>query len=261
MKLHVLIGGIDPFRIYIHEDGFVYFTKEEYQLYLLLLNLKQNIYIPDPKKEKYTIVNDYNLTDISKGHIWNIELFKTYLNNSSYDVEGIFSNITNLIIKTFITYMVPEREFYKENEYSDKDRIDFKNFMLFGCDIEFDSKMIPYIVKINKMPISKKSRLSQVSVIKEQIVRDQLNLIGLRNWNRNLTDDPYPDLVDEALCETIRPIGGFVRAFPRKENIEYFRQFFNYTKSDLKFWIEIEGGDYDRIAKLKDFVSNNKNFD
>eukprot|EP00833_Pecoramyces_ruminatium_P005875 jgi/Orpsp1_1/1179907/evm.model.c7180000071297.1 len=64
---------------------------------------------------------------------------------------------------------------------------------------------------------------------------DIFNIIGMVPYSHinGLAMDgecEYENSVDEAvkqsICEFTRPMGGFERIFPKKDNIEYYRQFF-----------------------------------
>ena len=76
-----------------------------------------------------------------------------------------------------------------------------------------------------------------------------LNVLGFIPFNhlsgRSIEKDfkfnnSIDEAIDDSICEFTRPIGGWIRSFPTKDNIEYFRKFFkNPIEENLGLWKKI----------------------
>ena len=89
-------------------------------------------------------------------------------------------------------------------------------------------------------------------VIKPEVIKNYLNIIGIvpfSHKNNKPLDDVYEykdkieEIVDDSLCEFERSDGDLERIFPLKDNVDYYKQFFESPgKENELLW-----------EKLKDF--------
>ena len=154
LRLYVLITSLDPFIVYLNDEGLGRFCTEEYQKptnqnlrnpYIHLTNyslnkLNQNYVFPDPTK-----INILNPNDASKRtleSVWkSVELL-------GFDVKNIRSEIENLIVKylaSMYPYLIHENIMHFNKKTSN-------NFQILGFDILLDSKGKPWFLEANANP-------------------------------------------------------------------------------------------------------------
>ena len=120
-------------------------------------------------------------------------------------------------------------------------------------DILIDENMNAWLIEINLSP-------SLVSVgfyeekLKSKLFSDMFNILGFKIFS-HVDYEPlemgikYDNIIDEnvneTLCEFERETGGFIRVFPRKNNIEYYKPFFEgfICEENLKLWEVMEKND------------------
>ena len=121
-------------------------------------------------------------------------------------------------------------------------------FELYGMDILVDQNLNPWLLEINLSP-----SLSGVGEyekrIKNKLFTDMFNILGFvpfSHINGKPLEKEYKynntieEAVDDSICEFTRPMGGFVRSFPRKDNINYYKKFFNNPiEKNLLLWEKI----------------------
>ena len=90
--------------------------------------------------------------------------------------------------------------------------------------------------------------------LKSKLFTDMFNILGFKIFS-HIDYEPlemgikYDNIVDEnvneTLCEFERETGGFIRVFPKKDNIEYYKPFFEgfICEENLKLWEIIEKND------------------
>jgi len=181
---------------------------------------------------------------------------KTYI-EENYNIEfsKIWNDINDLIIKTFIS--INQIEIERENFFKFKSN---NLFQLYGFDVIIDDKMKPWLLEVNGQPnlgIIEKSQKK----LKSKLVIDMLNIVGMVPYSHidGLAMDgecEYEDSVDEAvkqsICEFSRPLGGFERIFPLKDNIDYYKNFFNeISPNNQALWDEIKNNDEIEKSELK----------
>ena len=103
-------------------------------------------------------------------------------------------------------------------------------FELYGMDILIDENMDAWLIEINLSP-----SLGAVGYyeerLKSKLFTDMFNILGFKLFS-HVDYEPlemgikYDNIVDEnvneTLCEFERETGGFIRVFPKKDNIEFF---------------------------------------
>ena len=116
-------------------------------------------------------------------------------------------------------------------------------------DILIDQNMKPWLLEINLSP-SLASIGKYEERLKLQLFADMFNIIGLKPYS-HYDYEPYEEgpeyknkveeSVNESICEFGRPLGRFIRVFPRKDNYKYYKQFFSDpVEENLELWKEIE---------------------
>ena len=179
------------------------------------------------------------------------------------DPDALFQKIHDLIIKVCVS--VESHVLHSINRMSDHRN---NCFELFGFDVLIDSNLKPWLMEVNVSPsLSSSSPLD--AKIKTTLISDILNLVGLRVYDKKKVNETKFGSEDRkviknnggtnfnelnaANClkmlttenwnvlfeneEEYWRKGQFERIFPRKENIDFYSQFFeNPTHNNMMWW-------------------------
>ena len=246
MRIYVLITGFQPLRVYLYNEGLIRIAADKYQLnidsldniYSHLTNTAINV-----KNKKYK--NPKNEMDESANK-WNFKTYRNYLTKKKLDVDLLFDNIKDIIIKTLIS---GSRKIVNTTEQSKLN--DINMFNLFGFDIFVDKKLKPYLLEVNTRPFLDDYNKYD-KIIKSNLFVDTLNLVGIYLYSHDKERKPFDKVisykseiqkrVDDALCELTRPRGDYELIFPLKDNIDKYKKFFmsKKGKENTLFWKEIQ---------------------
>ncbi|VVC30459.1 Tubulin-tyrosine ligase/Tubulin polyglutamylase [Cinara cedri] len=173
MRLYVLISSCDPLVIYVYNDGLVRLATEPYKK-PALGNLK-NLYMH---------LTNYSVNKHSKMYVDNenygskrrIKTLNARLENNGYDVQRIWKEIDDVIIKTVILaypfVLRSYRAYYSSHKYTEA------CFDLLGFDILLDEKGKPHLLEVNHSPdFHTETILDQI--VKHKLLTDTFKLLQL----------------------------------------------------------------------------------
>ena len=102
LRLYVCITSMDPWRIYIYNEGLVRFASEPYDAslgkgakYSHLTNFSIN-----KKNERY--VNNANADLDDSGHKWSLNALTRHLEQAGIDMDLLWSRIYDVVLKSLI---------------------------------------------------------------------------------------------------------------------------------------------------------------
>ena len=246
LRIYLLLTGHSPLKIYIYNQGVVRRASNNYNLdfdnlknpYTHLTNVaineeNSNINIKEDNKED--------------SGIWDFEKYKEYLKKEGKDFDYIFKQIIDISIKSLIS--VNRNQIYEKLEMRQYNLNSQNVFELSGIDILIDENMKAWLLEFNLSP-SLKVVGNYEDKLKNQLMCDVFNIIGIKSYS-HFDYQPYEnginyensidEAVNESICEFSRPMGDFQRIFPRKDNIDYYKQFFEEpTQENLALWEEIK---------------------
>lgn len=180
LRIYVLVTGCDPLRIFIHEEGLARFATEEYKapnksnmkdVYVHLTNYSIN-------KTNPNFVQAQSGKKAHKRSLSSILIVRLIqeMSENAVDVELIWDNISDIIVKTIITIQPSLASCYKSCQ-----PYDYSNSMCFeilGFDIILDEHYKPWLLEVNHSPsFSTDSHLD--SQIKTAVITDALNLLNI----------------------------------------------------------------------------------
>ncbi len=246
LRLYVLITSFLPLKIYLNKEGLVRITTKYFTLdknnynnsFIHLTNTGVN------KKNKNYIFSK-NFTD-ENSNKWSLATLKNYLKRNGINYKKIFYKIKDIIIKSLLS---SEYIFTKESreKYYGK-----KVSTIIGYDILIDENLKPWLLEMNCICPDLSPHDIVDEVIKPEVIKNYLNIIGIvpfsHKSNKPLDDvyeykDKIEEIVDDSLCEFERSDGDLERIFPLKDNVDYYKQFFESPgKENELLW-----------EKLKDF--------
>lgn len=185
LRIYVLVSGVDPLRVYVHNEGLTRISTSNYSL-----NNTRNVfahltnYSINKKAKNYCVdsVSDADAPPItpmhgendSEAYKWSLTAFRQWLTQRVGEdvVKLTFQRIDDIIVKTMIageseiTPRLYEEANYRSNCYE-----------LFGCDILLDEALMPSLLEVNISPsLMGSSPLDKR--IKGILLADLFHLIG-----------------------------------------------------------------------------------
>ena len=246
LRIYLLITGQSPLKIYIYNYGIVRRASNKYNLdlnnlknqYIHLTNVAIN------EKSKKTNIKEENKED---SNIWDFDQYKKYLKNEGKDFDYIFNQIKDIAIKSLITVNRNQNHIREDMKQY---KLNSQNFFeLTGIDILIDENMKAWLLEFNLSP-SLKIVGQYEKKLKHKLIIDIFNIIGFKPFS-HFDYQPYEnginyensidEAINESICEFTRPMGDFERIFPKKDNIDYYKKFFDEpSQENLKLWDEIK---------------------
>ena len=249
IRMYLLVTNINPLIIYIYNDGLVRVATENY---ILSLETLKNLYIHltntslNDKSKKFIINND---PEAEKGNTWTLHTLKNKFKRENHDFNIIMEQVKDFSIKTILSML--KKEIIYEHDFGYYDN---NIFGLFGIDVLIDSNLRPWLIEVNAFP-SLMSYTKVDSLIKSKLLIDMENILGIIPFNHingqsydkeNYYNNFSEEKAEKAFCQILRPSGGFERAFPKKNNIDYYKKFFeNISQENLILWDKLKNMDED----------------
>ena len=241
IRLYVVITSFNPLRIYLNNEGIIRIASEKFSLSLTEIEnpfIHLTNFAINEKNVKFNI----NDKESFNSNIWNFSMFKNYLSKMNINFKTIYDRIKDIIIKSFLSFQHIYINKIEKLEINDK-----KVFQLFGFDIMLNDKLNPFLIEINgRIPnLVSKNKIDEE--IKNELISDILNLIGLIPFTHDVNEIPLDkiernfnlieDSINDSICEFERAKGNLERIFPLKNNINYYKKFFNKpSKYNLALW-------------------------
>ena len=244
LRLHVLITGLKPLRIYLSDEGFVRIASEKY-----IINERSaankfihltNIYV-NKKNKKYKIPNT---TSDENANIYNLLLYKSFLEKYKINWNDIKEKIKDIIIKSIISLYRILIENIEKHNLSDQNSYNY-----LGYDILITDKLKPFLIEINDNPTMEIfNEMDKHN--KYNLFVDTLNLVGITPYSKK-SGEPYDDKfkftsefednINNAFCELERPRGNYELIFPDRKGIDIYKKYFiDNTEENIKFWQKIK---------------------
>ena len=240
LRLHVLVSGLKPLRIYLNKEFIVRIATKDFSLnikniknkYIHLTNTGLNL-----NNEGFINPND---TNIENSNMWDTKTYSNHLINKNIDFNKINDKIKDIIIKSIIS--VYKNLTLEENQNNLND-INF--YEILGYDIIIKDDYEPILLEINDSPtVVYHNKIDKL--IKTNLVIDTLNIVGISLFRKifflkniqKYKNNSVEYNANNALCELTRPKGDYELIFPLKTNIKIYKKYFRNinTKENQLFW-------------------------
>lgn len=182
LRIYVLVSGVDPLKVYIHNEGLTRLSTSNYSLknignkFAHLTNYSIN-----KNAETFKVDDEDNEMD---GFKWSLATFKKWLaSKEGPDVmHRTMDRICDLCLKTMIA---AESEITPNLHSSANYRTNC--YELFGCDVMLDTKLNPHLLEVNVSPsLMGSSPLDKK--IKGTLVADIFHTVGFYPYDPKLLD-------------------------------------------------------------------------
>lgn len=203
LRIYILVTGVDPLRIYIHQEGLTRISTSSYNLKNIKnrfahltnysVNKKSKVFkaASMPLSGESDGADDLNSsadsirnnTDAEReGFKWSLSAFKRWLSEveSAEIMESTFRKIHDLCVKTMIaaeseiTPSLHSKANYRTN-----------CFELFGLDVILDTNLTPHLLEVNVSPsLTGSSPLDRK--IKGMLIADIMHTVGLYCYDKEV---------------------------------------------------------------------------
>ena len=217
MRLYVLVTGVDPLRIYLHEEGLIRIATEKYTTkslknqYVHLTNYsinKNSKCFHASTKFNFDEKSENSLSDGSPqgrdGFKWTLKAFKSWLTEkeSASTMENTMERVHGLIVKTILAAE-------PDLSHSLHATVNYRTncFELFGFDVLLDSQLNPHLIEVNVSPsLAGTSPLD--NYIKGVLVADVCHVTGFHAHDEVLLEK-YQSHRSTTLTEEVDDINPF----------------------------------------------------
>lgn len=199
MRIYVLIFSCEPLKIFLHKEGLVRFATQTYVPVDLNSNRDQmqNMFIHLTNYALNKDNGDFKMpqsVNDDTSHKRSISSLLKTLRSQGKDVEKMWAEIKDLIIKTMLTIQPELAHSYRTCQPSDQESL--MCFELLGFDVILTHDMKPMLLEVNHAPsFATDSPLDYD--IKKQLFEDMFGLLGLTiDRKREKLQDRYEDKVN-----------------------------------------------------------------
>ena len=151
MRVYVLVTSCDPLKIFLFKDGLVRISTKNYapptdtnieDLFMHLTNYSVNKNSATYEKHE----------DESKGSKRNFDFLNDWLKAGNYDVQKIWREISDVIVKTLLVAEPHLIQQYRMCRPGVSPLADSTCFEILGFDIFLDRRGKPWLIEINRSP-------------------------------------------------------------------------------------------------------------
>ena len=179
LRIYVLVTGVNPLRVYVHEEGLVRLATNSYykptdmnmqNIFMHLTNYAIN-------KSSPNYVYNKNSQDDFVGHKRSFKALLKRLEEDGRNVDKLLNRIDDIILKTLCTVQPFISHIYRSSQPNDSTSAIC--FQILGFDIFLDNTLKPKLLEVNHTPsFTTDSPLDKH--VKKTVIRDCLKMIGVQ---------------------------------------------------------------------------------
>jgi hypothetical protein len=174
LRVYVVVTSFYPLKIYVYREGLARFATEKYSKNATEKNLYVHLTNYSINKKNKNFDGKKKMADDTLPYKWSLTNFFYRLANCGIDVDLIWEQIYDLIIKSILS-----AESYISHYTKQKFKKINKSFEIFGYDIMVDENLKPRLMEINLSPsLSLESNMD--IKLKINLVTEMFNLFGFR---------------------------------------------------------------------------------
>ena len=184
LRIYVLVSGVDPLRVYIHNEGLTRISTSDYTVKNITNQFAHlTNYSINKNSELFKAASvDGEGDSETEGFKWSLAAFRRWLaaKEGHETMSRTMDRICDLCLKTMIA---AEGEITPNLHSSTNYRTNC--FELFGCDVMLDSHLTPHLLEVNVSPsLMGSSPLDKK--IKGTLVADIFHTVGLYPYDPSL---------------------------------------------------------------------------
>jgi hypothetical protein len=194
LRLYVLLYGISPMRVYIHEQGLARFATEPYvqpkannlhNLFMHLTNYAINRHNANFQQAKgggdETMSESYGSEEEEGGHKRSLHAILKMLYKEGADPDRIWVEIKDIVVKTMLLGQPYMAHIYNSCQPDDLDNS--MCFQVLGFDIMIDKYFKPWLIEVNQSPsFATDSALDYA--VKKAVLADAFKLVEISQEKR-----------------------------------------------------------------------------
>lgn len=174
LRIYVVVTSFYPLRIYVYREGLARFATEKYSKEASQSNLYVHLTNYSINKKNRSFKGKTKLPDDTLPYKWSLTAFFERLKSCGVDVDLIWEQIYDLIIKSILS---SERyiSYYTKEKFTKCNR----SFEIFGYDVMIDDTLKPVLMEINLSPsLSLESKMD--IKLKTKLITEMFNMYGFR---------------------------------------------------------------------------------
>ena len=102
LRIYVCVTSYEPLRIYVYKEGLARFASEQYSMKDVKTNLFNQLTNYSINKKNHNFVQNENVEEDDHGFKWSLSAFCKHLESQGVDMNLLWSQIYDLIIKSII---------------------------------------------------------------------------------------------------------------------------------------------------------------
>lgn len=179
LRIYVLVTSFDPLRVYIFQEGLARFATEKYDRHSDCFE-RRNMHLTNYSinKTSRNFVKNEDADADDCGHKWSMTALRRRLHEMNIDVEALWEDIHELVLKTLISVestVVPGLKTFVPHVGN--------CFELLGFDVLISEDLKPWLVEVNLSPsLGTDSPLDRR--IKNKLVANMFDLVGIQHYDR-----------------------------------------------------------------------------
>ena len=184
LRIYVLVTWCDPLKIFIFKDGLARFATERYKPTKDASKKKTNYmhltnYAINKRNKNYCKGGEEDDDNAHKRSI--LAVFNVLKNEQGADIDLIWRQIKDIIIKTLLGVQPELSHIYKACQPSDK--LGNMWFEILGFDIMLDKNLKPWLLEVNSMP-SYNMDTPLDKRIKSELVQNTFQILNVSQKDR-----------------------------------------------------------------------------
>lgn len=193
LRIYVLVYGLNPLRVYIHEQGIARFATEPYvaprpsninNLYMHLTNYainKNNSAFMQNQGGGSCESEGEDESEEESGHKRSLHAILKILMQQGADPDLIMEKIKDIIVKTVIVGQPYMAHIYRSCQPDDYDNS--MCFQILGFDIMIDRHFRPWLIEVNQSPSFATDSALDYEV-KKNVIQDAFKLVNISQERR-----------------------------------------------------------------------------
>ncbi|CAF1222750.1 unnamed protein product [Rotaria sordida] len=180
IRIYALITSCDPLRVFIFNNGLVRISSKKYKIPNSKNAFNLSMHLTNYLIDENDMDDDF---DTDNGKIHSLEFLFEYLKKQNQDVNKLWKEIQNIVIKTIFLAEPHILTTYRMCRPGILPTSESVCFELLGFDILIDKKLKPWVIEVNRCPSFDVNRQIEFD-IKIKLLYETFDLLRFRVSDR-----------------------------------------------------------------------------